>query len=159
QCRQNLSCAIVGPLLAKRYGWRPGQRVSLRQNGAGLADGPPGFWTLDFVIVGVLKSTPYPNQFLLRREYLEQAVKTRGWDDRDLADFIFVRIAGDADREKAARAIDGLFHASPYETRTQTEKGVFQSALSIFGNLSAAARILSSLMLINIVLIVATSVA
>jgi putative ABC transport system permease protein len=159
RCRSDPACAVVGSFLAQRYGWRVGQRVTLQQNGAGLAHGPPGLWTLDFVVEAIAKSSPYPNQFVLRRDYLERAIKERGWNDYDLADFITVRVDHMAALGPVANQIDELFRGSPYETRTQTEKVALKSALSALGNLRALARVAEWLALLNVILIAANSTA
>ena len=66
--RADRTAAIVGAGLARRLGWERGERVTLR-------GGIPPYPTLEFRIVAVTPAQAYPNLFVLRLDYLLDALQ------------------------------------------------------------------------------------
>jgi len=115
--------AIVGRQLLRKYGWKIGDRVTLRST----------VWpvSLDFRIVGEIASDRAP-LFWMNREYLDQALTAQGGPGLGIAGVIWVR-AGDPNRVNAImRQIDDLSRNSDAETASETEKSYFAN---FFGSL------------------------
>ncbi|MFI5366977.1 MAG: ABC transporter permease [Candidatus Binatia bacterium] len=115
--------AIVGRQTMEKYGWKIGDRVTLRST----------VWpvTLDFRIVGEIASKMAP-QFWFNREYLDQALKAQGRKGLGIAGMIWVR-AADPNRVNAImREIDDMSRNSDGETACETEKSFFAN---FFGSL------------------------
>ncbi len=115
--------AIVGRQTMHKYGWKIGDRVTLRST----------VWpvNLDFRIVGEIANGMAP-QFWFNREYLDQALKAQGRPGLGIAGMIWVR-AADPNRVNAImREIDDLSRNSDAETACETEKSFFAN---FFGSL------------------------
>lgn len=115
--------AIVGGQTMRKYGWKIGDRVTLRST----------VWpvTLDFRIVGEIANERAPH-FWMNREYLDQALKAQGRRGLVIDGMIWVR-AGDPNRVNAImRDIDGMSRNSDAETACETEKSFFAN---FFGSL------------------------
>jgi putative ABC transport system permease protein len=122
--------AIVGRQIMHKYGWKIGDRVTLRST----------VWpvNLDFRIVGEIASDIAP-LFWMNREYLDQALKAQGRSGLGIAGIIWVR-AGDPNRVNAImRTIDDLSRNSEAETACETEKSFFSN---FFGSLQGFVTIL-----------------
>ena len=115
--------AIVGRQVMQKYGWKIGERVTLRST----------VWPakLDFRIVGEIASERAP-YFWFNREYLDQALKAQGRRGLGIAGMIWVR-ASDPNKVNAImRDVDDLSRNSDAETACETEKSFFAN---FFGSL------------------------
>ncbi|MGO9450760.1 MAG: ABC transporter permease [Candidatus Binataceae bacterium] len=151
-CAADRRCGIAGALLARKYGWRVGQQVMLRDTGAGHME-------LNFVIGGITQSRRYPNNFTFSREYLEEARKASGIDDHDLAAFLIIRVAHVADMAPIARRIDETYRNSGYETRTMTESEMIAGGLSQIGNVRGIIAALCAVVVATVMLLAANAMA
>jgi putative ABC transport system permease protein len=120
---------IVGEGLAKRFGWRVGDRIVLQV-------GIPVYGSQDFpfTVRGVYRSggAAVDNQSMFFHwKYADERSLEKGqigW---------FISEIANPDREaQVASAIDQKFANSPYETKTDTEKAFQSSFVSMFGNLN-----------------------
>ena len=115
--------ALVGRQVMHKYGWKIGDRVTLRST----------VWpvNLDFRIVGEIASERAP-YFWFNREYLDQALKAHGRRGLGIAGMIWVR-ASDPNKVNAImRDVDDLSRNSDAETACETEKSFFAN---FFGSL------------------------
>jgi len=115
--------AIVGHQTMKKYGWKIGDRVTLRST----------VWPvkLDFRIVGEIPNERAPH-FWMNREYLDEALKAQGRPGLGIAGIIWVR-ASDPEKVNAImRTIDDMSRNSEAETACETEKSFFSN---FFGSL------------------------
>ena len=112
--------AIVGLPTLRSYGWKVGDRVTLR------GDLYPV--DLEFQIVGVIDAE-MSQLFLFHREYLEQALRAAG-GALDSASLLYVRVDDRSRIEPLRAEIDALFRNAPAQTLTQTEKEYFKNLLS-----------------------------
>jgi putative ABC transport system permease protein len=115
--------AIVGRQLLRKYGWKIGDRITLRST----------VWpaNLDLRIVGEIANERAP-MLWLSREYLDQALKARGWSGLGTVGIIWVR-ASDPNRVNAImRQIDDMSRNSEAETACETERSFFSN---FFGSL------------------------
>lgn len=115
--------AIVGRQTLKKYGWRIGQRITLRSN----------VWpvSLDLRIVGEIPNDRAPMVWV-NREYLDEAMKAAGRAGVGIVGIVWVR-AGDPQRVNAImRTVDEMSRNSEAETACETEKSFFSN---FFGSL------------------------
>jgi putative ABC transport system permease protein len=115
--------AIVGRQTMRKYGWKIGDRITLRST----------VWpvNLDLRIVGEIPNERSPLLWINWR-YLDESLKARGTAGLGIANVIWVR-AADPDRVNAImREIDDLSHNSEAETACETEKSYFAN---FFGQL------------------------
>jgi len=115
--------AIVGRQTMKKYGWKIGDRVTLRS----------AVWpvALDFRIVGEIPSDRAP-LFWMNREYLDEALKAQGRPGLTIAGIIWVRAADPTRVNAIMRQIDEMSRNSEAETACETEKSFFAN---FFGSL------------------------
>lgn len=140
--------AIVGRQVLRKYGWKIGDRVTLRST----------VWPvrLDFRIVGEIASDRAP-YFWLSREYLDQALKAQGGAGLGIAGIIWVR-ASDPNRVNAImRAIDDLSHNSEAETACETEKSFFANFFGSLQGFVSVILIVTALVALCIVFIAANT--
>jgi putative ABC transport system permease protein len=111
---------LVGPATLERYGWRPGQRVTLRSD----------VWNveLDLRVVGEIPQEGSPVVWI-QREYLAQALEAQG-RTLGIAGLVWVRARTPGDVQPLMEAIDDLTRNTDHPTTTQTEKSFFSSFLS-----------------------------
>jgi len=120
---------IVGDGLAKRFGWKVGDRIVLQP-------GIPYYGTQDypFTIRGVYRSTSsaVDNQSMyFHWKYVDERSVQKG----QIGWFV-IRVA-DPDRAvQVAEEIDRRFANSPYETKTDTEKAFTAQFANMLGNLN-----------------------
>jgi putative ABC transport system permease protein len=114
--------ALVGRQTMKRYGWKPGDVVTLSSL----------VWPLElsFRISGEIPADVDP-RFWLQREYFEQALREQGVAF-DQIGMLWARIDRAEQVPAVMRQIDEMFRNSEAETTSETEKSFFAN---FFGNL------------------------
>jgi putative ABC transport system permease protein len=135
--------AIVGRATAKSYGWKAGDRITLR------GDLYPV--DLEFQILEVLPHDLAPI-LLFHREYLDQALQAAG-GGLDSASLFYVRVDDRARIESLCAEIDALFRNSSAQTVSQSEKEYFKSmfsALDAFVAITIAVTVLVALCIVFI---------
>jgi putative ABC transport system permease protein len=124
--------AVIGPELVTRYGWKIGDRVTVRSPVWAKADGTND-WTFDIVgIYGIPEGAfPADGNFWINYDYFdEERAFAKG-----TVTFYTLRV-DDADRAAAVGAeIDALFANSPDETLTQSELDFFSAQVERVGNI------------------------
>jgi putative ABC transport system permease protein len=120
---------IVGEALAKRYGWKVGDRLTLQV-------GIPIYGSQDFTFTvrGVYRSggAAVDNQTMLFHwKYVDERSLEKGQ-----IGWVISQIANPEREAQVSSAIDQKFANSPYETKTDTEKAFQSSFVSMFGNLN-----------------------
>lgn len=141
--------ALIGELLAEKYGWKVGDRVTL--NGTIYA----GNW--DFTIRAIYKGRDKATdrqQFMCHWKYLDE----KSQYGKDHVGWYVVNVAG-ADGGKVAHDIDQLFANSLAETRTESEKSFQLSFISMSSAVLAAIQVVSIVVLIILVLILGNTLA
>lgn len=118
--------AIVAVDLAKRFGWKVGDRVPLEAPIYGT-----GAW--EFNVDGIYdsKRTDELSQFWLQYAYLDERRKFGkgqiGW--------YAIELNSSDDAVRVEKTIDDMFANSPYETKTETEKAFAASWAKQAGNI------------------------
>jgi putative ABC transport system permease protein len=118
--------ALVGEKLARRFGWKVGDRVPLQST---IFPDRQGSKNWQFDVVGILHATDkktggfFDQMFLLHWKYFDETTPYNqgavGW---------YVTRVADVNRaDQVAKAIDALSANSDHETRTQTEQAATAS--------------------------------
>jgi putative ABC transport system permease protein len=120
---------IVGDGLAKKYGWKLGDRIVLQP-------GIPQYGSQDypFTIRGIYRagSSAVDNQSMMFHwKYADERSTQKG-----LIGWLVSQVSNPDQAAQVAQAIDQKFANSPYETKTETEKAFSASFASMLGNLN-----------------------
>jgi putative ABC transport system permease protein len=147
--RDRQAC-LVGRGLAKRFGFKVGDRLPLRGTIW------PGAW--EFNIAGIYDgSRPDVDttQLLFRFDYLEERRQfgkgTVGW--------YVVKLANPDDAVTISKKIDNQFANSPYETLTQTEKAFATSFAKQMGNVQFLVMSIGSVVFFTLLLVTGNTMA
>jgi putative ABC transport system permease protein len=143
--------AIVGPALAKRFGWQIGDVVPIRSNIFTNVDGTQ-VWPMK--IVGIYDSTAGDVQSLyFQYKYFDESRAigkgTLGW--------IVVKVDDPDQSADVARRIDALFANSSTETKTSTEKAFAQSFANQMGDIGAIVTAVASAVFFTLLLVIANT--
>ncbi len=122
--------AIVGRGTMQKYGWKIGDRITLRSTVFPL--------DVDLRIVGEIPSNQAP-MLWLNREYVDQALRAVRGTGLGTVGVIWVRAADPNRVNDIMRTIDDLSRNSDAETASETEKSFFSN---FFGSLQGFARII-----------------
>lgn len=123
--------AIVGAALARKYGWKIGDRVPLRSTM--LKQDGSGDWAFD--IVGIYDNPELragENNFLINYDYFDEA---RAVGKGTVLQYETI-IGNARDAANFSTVIDGIFANSPNPTRTQSERESIQSAFTQAGDIN-----------------------
>ena len=123
--------ALVGHVLALRYGWKVGDRVPLRTLQIANRDGSPT-WPVD--IVGIFSAKPgtlFGNSVMLNFDYIDQGRATGG----GTANFFIVRVSDPKRAGQISADIDRLFANSVNETKTATVRQLAQDQIKQLGDI------------------------
>jgi putative ABC transport system permease protein len=147
--------AIVGADLAKRFGWKVGDRIPLR---ATIFAGASPSW--DFNIDGVydspIKGTD-KTQLFFHWDYLNETLKSTTF--KDSIGWVVIKLA-DADSSRdIAKKIDTMFANSPAETKTDTEKAFVQGWAKQIGNISLITQLIAAAAIFMILIVTANAMA
>jgi putative ABC transport system permease protein len=126
--------AIVGRIVAQRFGWKVGDTIPLRSNIWVQKDGRSNVWPMK--IIGIYDAGNGDNQSLyFHREYLDES--RGGGVPKGTIGWVVMRVADPANSARIARTIDGQFANSSTETKTATEKAFIQGFANQMGNIGA----------------------
>ena len=118
--------AVAGALLAKKFGWKVGDKIPLQATIFPQKDGT-NTWTLDLVGIYHTKdpkqATQRENALLFNWDYFDEA---RQFGNGNIGWYI-IRVADPKDADKVVHSIDALSFDSDHETKTQSEQA-FQTA-------------------------------
>jgi len=147
--RDRQAC-LAGKNLAKRFGFKVGDRLPLRGTIW------PGAW--EFNVAGIYEGNrPEVDTtgLLFRFDYLEERRQfgkgTVGW--------YVVRLANPDDAVKVTRTIDEGFANSPFETLTQTEKAFATAFAKQMGNIEFLVMTIGSVVFFTLLLVTGNTMA
>lgn len=145
--------AIVGVDLAKRFGWKLGDRVPIQATIWQPKQGQ--VW--DFNIVGLYDGDAGVDktQFFFRYDYLDE--NRRG--GAGLVGWYVVKIADASKSQQMAATFDEMFANSSAETKTTTEKGFVEGFAKQVGDIGAIMIAILVAVLFTILLVAANTMA
>jgi|SRR5215831_12824591 len=130
QDRQGL---IIGPVLARQYGWKVGDRVPIRSQIWRKLDGSDT-WQFDIVGIYDVEGTGVSKlAAFCQYAYWSESLQF----GKDTAGTIVVRVDDPAHSDAIAARIDAVFENSPNETKTATERQFLQRLLEQVGDIGA----------------------
>ena len=131
--RKTRTGAIIGPGLAARYGWKIGDRVTLKSRAWTQTNGSSD-WTFDILGVYSIPEGAFPadEDFWINYDYFDEA-RAIG---KGTVTYYTVRIADAANAASIGDSIDKLFANSANETLTQSERDFFRAQLDRIGNIA-----------------------
>src|SRR5215469_9408913 len=145
--------AIVGAALAKRFGWKIGDRIPLKNS----LYGPTKTW--EFNIDGIYHSQIIggdEGQFRLQWKYFDENVpavmkSTAGW--------YVLKLNSPDDAVRVAKAIDDQFANSSFETKTETESAFAAGFAKQFGNIEFLILTIGSVVFFTLLLVTGNTMA
>lgn len=139
--------AIVSDSLAKKYGWKLGDRITI------VGDIYP--LTLELYIRGIYHGDPDPKSLYFNAKYMEEGVS---WFKGQAGTFgILADNPGDV--SKVASAVDEMFRNSPQPTKTETEKAFGLAFVAMMGNVKVFILSICSAVLFATLLVSANTIA
>jgi len=143
--------AIVGDVLAKKLGWKVGDRIILQ---SGIY---PGDWqfNVDGIYVATAKSVDR-STFVFHWDYLNDSLPP---DRRDQVGWIVSRVDEPARSAEIGLGLDALFDSRETPTLSQDEHSFQTSFLAMFSSVLKAMDIVSAVILVIMMLILGNTIA
>jgi putative ABC transport system permease protein len=139
--------ALVGGQTLEKYGWKPGDRITLASTVFPLE--------LEFEIVGAIGNNRDPRMWV-HREYVMQALEEQGVAFDQLG-MVWARIDDPERVAEVMATIDAMFRNSEAETATETEKSFFGNFFASLKGLVTVILIVAALVTLCIVFIAANT--
>jgi putative ABC transport system permease protein len=147
--------AIVGEAMARKWGWKVGDRIPVSSN---IFSQKNGSHTWDFDIVGIFAGkTPQIGTDLMFFQY-DYFDETRSFG-KDSIGWIILQTVNPADNDRVAKAIDAMFVNSTAETSTDTEKAFNKAFAAQFGNIALIVILVVGAAFVTILMIVGNTMA
>jgi len=145
--------AVVGADLAKRFGWKIGQRIPI----TGTIWQPKQGQTWEFNIVGIYDGdkTLDKTQFFFRYDYLDEN-RARG---EGLVGWYVVKITDSSQAQQMGAKFDAMFANSSAETKTTTEKGFVDGFAKQVGDIGSIMIAILAAVLFTMLLVAANTMA
>jgi putative ABC transport system permease protein len=148
------NACIVGAKLAKKSGWKLGDRFQL----TGTIF--PGTW--DFVIRGIYHGTDKSTneaRMYFHWQYLDETLKKTAPGRSGNVGIYWVRLARPGDTARVSEQIDALFENSLAETKTETERAFQLSFVAMVGTIITTLQVISVVVIAIILLVLANTMA
>ncbi|HUJ12161.1 MAG TPA: FtsX-like permease family protein [Thermoanaerobaculia bacterium] len=144
--------AIAGASLAKRFGWKIGDRIPLKTT---IWGGGAWEFNLDGIYHG---KTPKDDesQFWLQWDYFTERVPDRF---KGLVGWYTVKLNSPDDAMRVAKAVDQQFANSPYETKTETESAFAAGWVKQFGNIQFLIMTIGGVVFFTLLLVTGNTIA
>lgn len=141
---ERTSC-VVGRKLAKKYGWKLGDRVPLEGTIY------PGRWefTIRALYSGKTEDVDESTMFF-HWDYLNESLPE---GRRDQVGIYYLRLASPDLTSRVSRAVDGMFENSSVPTRTETERAFQLGFISMLGNVRLLLFLIGSAIVFAIMLV------
>ncbi|HEX6163307.1 MAG TPA: FtsX-like permease family protein [Vicinamibacterales bacterium] len=145
--------AIVGVDLAKRFGWKIGDRIPI----TGTIWQPKQGQVWEFNIVGMYdgEASVDKTQFFFRYDYLDENRR----QGEGLVGWYVVKIADPSQAQQMGAKFDAMFANSSAETKTTTEKGFVEGFAKQVGDIGAIMIAILVAVLFTMLLVAANTMA
>jgi putative ABC transport system permease protein len=146
-------CAVVGVDLAKRFGWKLGDRVPI----VGTIYQPKKGKVWDFNICGMYDGDPGVDktQFFFRYDYLSENSQF----GEGIVGWYIVKIADPSTSVQMAKTFDDMFANSTAETKTTSEKGFIEGFAKQVGDIGAIMTAIVAAVMFTLLLVAANTMA
>jgi putative ABC transport system permease protein len=145
---------IVGKKLADRYGWKPGDLITLRGTIF------PGQW--EFVLRGIYRGAERSTEeraLFFHWAYLNETMKKSAPRRADQAGFYIIGVTRPEVAAEVSQAVDQSFKNSLAETLTETEKAFQLGFASMTEAIMVAIQIVSYVVIVIIMVVAANTMA
>jgi putative ABC transport system permease protein len=145
----------VGETLARKWGWKVGDRIPIASN---IFSQKNGSRTWDFTIVGIFTPrTPQidTNFMVFQYAYFDE---TRSFG-KDQIGWMVLQTTSPSLNERVAKAIDQMFANSSAETATDTEKAFNKAFAAQLGNIALIVTLVIGAAFVTILMIVGNTMA
>jgi putative ABC transport system permease protein len=149
--KQNRRGAIVGDVIARKFGWEVGEKIIL------TGTIYPGDW--EFEIVGIYQVTARSmdrSSMFFHWDYMNESLRP---EEKDQIGWVMSRVDDPAKVTAISKAIDKKFDDSETQTVTMSEKAMQQSFLGFFSAILKALNLVSIVVLLIMMLIVGNTIA
>jgi putative ABC transport system permease protein len=145
--------ALVGVDLAKRFGWKVGDRIPI----VGTIWQPKQGQVWEFNIVGLYdgESGVDKTQFFFRYDYLDENRR----QGEGMVGWYIVKIADPGNAQQMGAKFDDMFANSSAETKTTTEKGFVEGFAKQVGDIGAIMISITVAVLFTMILVAANTMA
>jgi putative ABC transport system permease protein len=150
------SSAVIGESLARKWGWKVGDRVPVASNI--FSQRSNGGHTWDFTIAGIVKGKTEQagTDFLLfQYAYFDE---TRSFG-KDTIGWLILQTNSPENNDRVAKTIDAMFANSTAETSTDTEKAFGKAFAAQFGNIALIVFLVVGAAFVTILMIVGNTMA
>ena len=141
--------AVVGEDLAKRFGWKIGDRIPIKGTYY------PGVW--EFNIRGLYHTArkgEYAGEFWFQWDYLRERSNGKGY-----VGWYYVRLSSPDQAAQIAKSIDREFSNSPWETKTDVEKAVATARVKQLGNIQLLMLSIGGVVFFTLLLVTGNTIA
>jgi putative ABC transport system permease protein len=145
--------AVVGASLAKRFGWKIGDHIPIKN----ALFGGPAIW--DFNIDGIYhgkRPQDDESQFRFQWDYFEERMPQ---SFKGNAGWYVLKLDQPDDAPRVAKAIDDMFANSPYETKTETESAFAAGWVKQFGNIEFLILTIGAVVFFTLLLVTGNTMA
>ncbi len=127
--KQDRTGAVIGEALAKKFGWKVGDRIPL----ISMFPQKNGSTTWEFTIDGIFKGTDKGRDTNFMYFHYDYFDKARQFDEGTIG-WMIIKVKDPKQSPEVAKAIDALFENSSAETKTDSEKEFAKSFAKQFGD-------------------------
>ena len=149
--------AIVGADLAKRFGWKIGDRVPLQGVIYRTPNGAPWEFTIDGIYDSLEKGVD-KSQFFFHYDYMNETIRTQNYG-HDQVGWYVIKLKDPSQAEAVAQKLDAMFANSPNETKTATEKAFIAGFAKQIGDIGSIMIAIAGAVLFTILLVSANTMA
>jgi putative ABC transport system permease protein len=140
--------AVVGPELAKRWGWKIGDKVIL--TGQIFPFNP------ELTVRGIYEHKFDSSSLFMHWDYFEEATKD---SMGGMVGTFWVRVKDPRDMARISKQIDDMFRNSDYPTETFTEKEFQQQFMAMIGNIKLLFTVVSVCSIFMVILLAAITMS
>jgi putative ABC transport system permease protein len=150
------SSAVIGESMARKWGWKVGDRVPVASNI--FTQRSNGSHTWDFTIAGIVKgkAEQVSTDFLLFQYAYFDETRTFG---KDTIGWLILQTTSPENNDRVAKTIDAMFANSIAETSTDTEKAFGKAFAAQFGNIALIVFLVVGAAFVTILMIVGNTMA
>jgi putative ABC transport system permease protein len=142
--------ALAGVTLAKRYGWKVGDRITLE--GAIFPVNP------EMTIDGLVSGGASESNFYFHLDYLNELFRPNGGAWNQVGTFI-VKAKNAEDLPAISENIDVMYESSTAPTKTESEAAFILGFVSMLGNVRLLVMSISTVVLFTVILVAANTMA
>ncbi len=149
------SSAVIGESMARKWGWKVGDRVPIASN---IFSQRSGGHTWDFTIAGIVKAKVEhvdTNFVLFQYDYFDE---TRSFG-KDTIGWLILQTNTPENNDRVVKTIDSMFANSTAETSTDTEKAFGTAFVAQFGNIALIVFLVVGAAFVTILMIVGNTMA